>query len=326
VRPAAVLAILVALAAPARAGGAEDLAEARRLKQQLDYRGALAATLRAIAAGDHDPPGLRAAYALAGELAAGLGDDDAAVEHFVHLLVLDPTATLPAGTSPKITAPFAEARAQAHAAGALTARLEETGDGVALVVERDPLGMVAGARLRWGDRELRATGAGRLELAVPAGVRFEAALVDRHGNALFAAPGERPAGRPDPGDRPPSRRGAPPWAHPAPWAGVAAVAGGVAAVAALRVRSAQREWDRLRDEDGVHDFSRLRAVEERGRRNARVANVALAAAAVAGTAAVALLARDSGRTGGRADGRAGRPAPTLALSPDGGVLGIAGRF
>ena len=264
-----VVLVILALAPSARA---DELARARELKQTLDFAGALAATERAIAAGDGDRARLVEAYRLAGELAAGLEREADAVTYFRRLLALDPDAALPAGTSPKIVLPFE--RAREDLAGR---RLEAHAGGDGIVVADDPRGMVA---------EVRAQ-----------------SLHDRHGNTLWVAPPRAVVDRPA---RPPL------YARWTVWTSAAVGLAAAAAFTARELDDAQDEWDRLRGEDGAHDFSELRRVERRGRAFATTTNVLLAATAVSGTIAALCIWRDL--------------RATATVSHDGAGVGIAGRF
>lgn len=282
----AVLAVL-ALAARAHADGAHELAVARRLKQTLDFAGALAEVERVIAAGNSAPDALVEAYRLAGELAAGLGRDGAAITYFQRLLALDPAATLPIGTSPKVVAPFETARANL-AGRKLAAHVE----GDTIVIDDDPLGMVASILPRL--------------------------LLDRHGNTLWLAPATAVA--------PPVVVDAPRLARPPLyarwelWTLLTLGAGVSAALGAKELDDAQDEWNQLKAE-GDHDFSELQEVERRGRSWATTTNIMLGATAVTGTVAVICLWRELSRP--RGDDTV---TVTGAVTHDGAVLGLAGRF
>jgi tetratricopeptide (TPR) repeat protein len=276
------IAALVAVAGVAEAGGADELAEARRRRQALDFEGALAALERAIAAGDNDAGRLADAYQLAGELAAGLGRVDEATAAFERLLVLRPDAALPGGTSPKIQAPFDAARARGHRP--LAAHAERDGATVTLVVDADPLGLIAGARLRWSGGELRAPSA----LTIPPGaVDPVLEAIDRHGNTLWSAPLPATAiVAPPVADTTIDR---PFWRSPTLWLGGALGWAAIGGIVAWQLGKTQDEWDRLRAEDGQHDYSELRAVEQHGRNQAAFANVSFGIAAAFAVTGVVVI-------------------------------------
>src|SRR5262249_28160285 len=144
VRSAVVLALGLALAIALTAGRAladDELARARRLEASLEYEQALATVEGALDRGGADPARLVELHLLAGRLAAGLDRAAAAEDHFARVLALRPDTALPPGTSPKLTAPFAAARARS---APLEVHATAVGGLVALVVSRDALGLVSG--------------------------------------------------------------------------------------------------------------------------------------------------------------------------------------
>ncbi|HTJ47370.1 MAG TPA: hypothetical protein VL463_34965 [Kofleriaceae bacterium] len=289
----AVLATTIARGAIARAGSAEDYAEARRMKASLDWDHALALAERALADGDADPARVRALHELAGELAAGLDRDDVAIAHFDALLALAPDATLPAGTSPKIAARFDVARDRARTRRGLTVHAAIDPIGLAVVVDEDPLAMVTGARARFtsgrAPGEIVVRGTGTIAIAIPKGAtQIELAAIDARGNALWV--GGAPAIATAP------RGGAHHhWGATTTWSVVAGGSLALGTIAAWRFRAAQDEWDALRADDTHHDYSELTAVETRGRRWALAADVAFGAAAVTGVIAIVVGIREAGR-------------------------------
>ncbi len=321
----AALAALAAAPAPARAGGlADELAEAERRKAALDWDGALAAVERGLAAGDGTPARVAWAHRLAGELAAGLGRADEAAAHFARWLALEPDGALRDGVAPKIAAPFEQARARLAVDGPLRVSVTGGVGTVTLVVDGDPLAMVAGGRARWRDARgepggARASAGPPYVIDVPAGAsRVEVDALDAHGNAIWTGLAE--VGVIAGGDPQPPRAW---WARWQPWAAASAaglVAGGVFA---WRLDVAQDEWDRLRAEPGAHDYSTLVAVEDRGRRHALGANVALGVAAVTGVVAVIAALRDDG-----GEAAADRRGVVVSAGAAGGAVGatLSGRF
>lgn len=308
IRPAA---IIMALAAVAHAD--PDLDEARRLQGQLAYDQALAIVERAIARGTADPKQLAALHELAGELTAGLDRAMDAEEHFSRLLAIDPDAALPAGTSPKITAPFYAARGN-------TARLVINAMIDASVVEvrvtGDNRGFVQGVAATVTD----ASGATQtvrephgLRLELPAGAHVTSiAVLDEHGNRVWtdAAPVAKPAPPPPP---PPAPRPAPLYARWSTWtiAGTAALA--VGGVCAWRFSVAQTDWNDLSTAQPPHDYSELRAIEQRGDRWALAANISFGVAGAAAIGAVLALALH-------------HDEPAITISATASTLGVAGQF
>jgi tetratricopeptide (TPR) repeat protein len=313
--------LLVALTAQvAAADGSASFDRARARKQQLDFAGALADLRRGLADGGNVLSAVVDAYLLAGELAAGLDRTDEAVDAFQHALELDPARTLPDGTSPKIVAPFQTARTWAQAHGRLTFHTTDEPDHLVIVIDNDPLGLVAGAHAvvvdAAGQRsEVRVHGTAGIRVPRPAAFSTVGVeIVDAHGNEL----GNLSIVRPSVAAGPPSHHARPRLlARWEIWAIAALGTGAIGAVEGLRVRNAQDEWDRLRADDGAHDYSELVAVEHRGRNAAIGADVGLGLAAVTGAIAVVLAIRE---LGGDRD--------TLAIVPvsAGFGVGLAGQF
>ncbi len=248
------IALVLGLAATARAD--DDLADAIRLEAALDYDQALAVVTRILDRGTATDPGAVAElHFYAGRLAAGLDRADEARQHFALALELDPTFTLPPGTSPKLLAPFE----QAHAT-TVKLRAHATAEGT-VIVDADALGLVA-----------RTT------------VGHEPRAYDVHGNVVW-----RPEQPPTPPPLPPP----PPTSSPgiaARWQTWGIVAGGAAVIGGLcawRFTVAQDDWNQA-SQDGGHDYTQLRAIEHRGDRWALGANVGFGVAAAAGVTAILL--------------------------------------
>ncbi len=317
---------LLTLAAPrrARAGGADELAEAERRKATLDWAGALAAVDRALAAGDGTPASVARAHQLAGELAAGLGQRALAVAHFEQWLAIEPAGALRAGASPKITTPFEQARARVATLGSLRVVARAGAAGVVVAVDSDPFAMVAAVRARWlDDRGVvgsrQGDGPAPWTLAIPAGARqVEVDALDGHGNVLWTG-AVATRGVVDDGD---DRPGRPVWARWKPWASVSALGLVVGGVFAWRLDAAQDEWNRLRAEPGAHDFSALVAVEDRGRRHALVANLAFGAAAASAIVAIVWGVRAAGEP----PRDRGVGVLRIEARGDGVSVGLGGRF
>jgi tetratricopeptide (TPR) repeat protein len=248
------IALVLGLAATARAD--DDLAEAIRLEAALDYEQALAVVTRILDRGAAtDPQAVAELHFYAGRLAAGLGRADEARQHFAIALALNPTLSLPPGTSPKLLAPFE----QAHAT-TVKLRAHATAEG-AVIVDADPLGLVA-----------RTT------------IGHEPRAYDMHGNVVWR-PEQPPAPPPPP----------PPSASPSPgiaarWQTWGIVSGGAAVIGGLcawRFSVAQDDWNQA-SQDGRHDYTQLRAIEHRGDRWALGANIGFGVAAAAGVTAILL--------------------------------------
>ncbi len=283
--------LILAMVAVARA---DDLDEARRLEATLDYEHALAAVDAVIAAGGaRSPDRFVELQMYAGRLAAGLDRGAVAEDHFLRALAVRPAATLPEGTSPKLVAPLDAARRRATR---LRISVIAVNGAVSFLVDADALGLVRGIALTVTDASGRRDLVDRaaLRMAVPTGATaIEVAALDANGNVVFhdvppapiavnalATPLARLVD-----DRPsvPAR-----WSTWAIATGVL-VAGG--AFSAWRFNIAQHDWDELRAQPDMHDYSALTSIEDRGRRWGLTANIALGVAAATSVTAFVLYYR-----------------------------------
>jgi hypothetical protein len=289
----------------AAAGGAGDLvAKARAQLDRLEFEEARDTLARAERRGDHGPEALGEIYRLSGMVAGAYGDEVAAELHFSRWLAIWPDSELGDGFAPRIAEPFVRARIATEARGHLRVARVTSADrqAVGLVVESDPLDMVAGALARFETadgvvREVRAVGKSPYMLSVPRGVRGEIELyaLDEHGNRLLAhaltsAPRAMVS---SPGATAPSARhtssGRPLYAQWIVWAGVASSLAGTSTYFGLRAQSDQRELDGLIRNSREHEFRAAQEIQARGRKHARIANATGIAAGAAGAAAVVFL-------------------------------------
>jgi tetratricopeptide (TPR) repeat protein len=296
---------------------AHDLADARAKQAQLDYAGALRIVDQALARGGADATQYVELHLLAGELSAGLERTAEAEAHFARALALRPDARLPAGTSPKIQAPF-------DAALAKTKKLEITVSAdhglVRLTPSADPLGLVSGISVAVVD----ATGNHRdvvdrraTRIAIPPGTTaIEVTALDADGHRIWVgappAPtnsgmvgevhGEMHPGKPEHGL----------FARWPTWAVITGVALGTGGVAAWRFHVAQNDFNGLRN-DSTASFDDLHAAEKRGDRWGLTANIAFGAA-LAGAVVTTVFALRN----------ADEPAVMVTAGPN--TLGVAGRF
>jgi len=232
----------------------EALQRIAQLEQQLEYEQALLLADRTIAEGISTRDQLADLHLIAGRLAAGLDHADIAQQHFAKLLALRPDTTLVAGTSPKLLAPFDAAKAAPH-------ELVVAVTGGQLVATRDDLHLVQGTRTR--DNQLEA--------------------FDEHGNQLAVA--TAPITIPGPDGESHRSRAWIPWAAAS---GATLIAGGLCA---WRYSVAQDEWNR--ENDGMHDYTRLQTLEDRGQRWAIAADVGFGLAAATAITAVIVFATGS---------------------------------
>jgi hypothetical protein len=289
-------------AAAEGAGGV--VAKAQAQLDRLEFEEARETLERAERQGELGPEELGEIYRLSGIVAGAYGDEDTAEYHFSKWLAIWPDAELGEGLAPRISEPFVRARIATEARGHLRVSRVTSSDrkAVGLVVEADPLEMVAGALARFETpdgvvREVRATGRSPYMLSVPQGVRGEIALyaLDEHGNRLLAhAVSSAPrAGAPYASLTASKADGStarpPMYAHWIVWAGVASSLAGASAYFGLRAQGDQRELDGLIRSSREHEYGVAEQVEARGRRHARVANATGIAAGAAGAAAVVLM-------------------------------------
>lgn len=324
--------LLASAAAPAFADDSALLDQAQQAIDDIDYETARKLANQALDGGKLEGTALHRAYRLAGESAAALGDTRSAKEHFLRWIVLDPKAELPAGSSPKIGMPFAEARAEADKLGrfSVDVAVNRQADKVEIVLSaHDPLAMVAGMRLQLGDASVVAVTGARavLPAADAKTVAVAIAVVDARGNELSrrtvagstsATGGDTTPGRgPEAGDpdRPARRGGWPTIVRWPVWTGVAVVAAGAGGFFAYQVGQTEDELAALNAASDMHSFDEAEAVRERGERQALFANIGFGVAGAAALAAVLAFALEPDRV-------EILPAPTAG----GATIGAAIRF
>jgi len=314
---AVAVACLIVRAGDARADG-RALDQAREALDQLDYAAAKDALAKALASGSNGPDEVAEIYRMTGTVAASLGDTKLATEAFKKLLALRPKATLPAGTSPKISRPFAAAADYFKRNPPLQVRTETAAQPpvATIVVDSDPLGMVAGVTLAVavdGARERmldgKGKGKGKIEVELPRGRRIDlrVAVVDEHGNRLVEL-GSRDVpivitGAELPGQRPPAPDPAGAGEGKAPdrlavtarapqreprswyfrwwlWTGAAVAFGGATGYFAYRTQSETNELKALLDASLSHRASESTALEARARRDLLITDIGLGVTAV----------------------------------------------
>ncbi|HEY8145305.1 MAG TPA: tetratricopeptide repeat protein [Kofleriaceae bacterium] len=342
------LPLMLALALVVGAGGApalaqdSDLAKAKAEMAKLDYDAAIALLEQAEASGKNQLADMIEIYRAMAESHAAMGRTDAAETAFRRLLALDPSVELPAGSSPKLTGPFTGAREFLAKRRIAVECRRGAADAATMVVQSDPVDLVAGARLVTGDGRTvgdDARGQGRVALAIPGGTSpAGCAALDRHGNVLAradlsATPEE---GAPDEGaggatgggvvdTAPTDDRSRPIYARWWLYAGLGAAAGGVALYYGLKVNQAEDDLEDLHrqtmEPDHMITYADALAVEDRGERYARNANIALVVtgvfAAVSGGLLVHQIVTD--RSQGRDEGE---PALGAAPLPGGAAVNL----
>lgn len=294
---ATLIVALAAAAAGAPAPARADVAlldRAQRAVDEIDYEAARSLVGQALDGGGLTTAELARAYRLAGEIAGALDDGAGARDHFVRWLLVDPGASLPDGSSPKIAAPFAEAEAEVTRLGGfrVAASVTRDGDTATVTLEAsDPLGMITSVRARAGTDE--ATAAGRtVELVVgapDAPVELVVTALDARGNELAvrrvvaraeaAAVPDAPAPTTASGRFPTIVR----WPT---WTVVSLASAAAGGYFAYRVGQTEDELAALNADSEAHTFDEARALQDRGDRDARLANVGFGVAAIAAAVAV----------------------------------------
>ncbi len=310
----AVAVVLGALAVPAAAEPSLEIA--RAAVESSDYLTARTSLTTALDAGTNSPEEMIEIYRLGGIVAGALGQTQAANDAFSRCLALTQKVTLPAGTSPKITRPFAAAQDYYRTHEPLKLKTETVANppSITVVVASDPFAMIARARVTvvvdgGAERTLEGTGTDRITIALPAGSRLDlrVAALDAKGNRLVelgsqevpivivgaggavATPVTSPAGPPKP----------PPPGHVRPlylqwwlWGGATVVFGGAATFVGLAAVSAKNELVRLGAQSRSHTFTEAKELEATTRTRVLLTNIGLGMTAACGvTAALLYLTR-----------------------------------
>jgi hypothetical protein len=222
----AVCLVLAPAAAIAEGDGAEVVAAARAVMDVGTPAKARLAVETALRGGEHDEATTARLYAMAGEIAAALGDEHGAEMHFRRMLAIDPSIKPRRGYASAIPAIFARAQTAADRAGRL--RIDVKGGdngGVIVRVTSDPVAIVSGAWAEYTStdgqtRRVLLPGRGGTAFLLPGrepGTPVVAGVVDEYGNRLAevtvrgvvppkdaepAAPAPRAKVRPARADRP----------------------------------------------------------------------------------------------------------------------------
>jgi tetratricopeptide (TPR) repeat protein len=330
---AARLALLAALLAPAMAAANPHLQRARSAMNDLDYEMARAALDDALTAGISDPTELAEIYELSGTVAGAFELREEAADWFRKWLALDPTARLDSGLAPKIVEPFQTARASTELALRVRSGAHVAGETeIVLLVEADPVGLVAGARLDYRDEDggvhvARAAGTDRIVIALPWPPPVGAAVLaatDVHGNRLaeleWTAPAESngdAAAETETSAEPEALAVLPATAEPdtplyakwSLWGGAAVGLGLAGAYFAFEASSDQRELDEIIDGSAGYTYAEAKRVENRGNRHALLANTSFGAALACGAVSAVLLIRSATRKEKRAPRHQLAPMP-----------------
>jgi hypothetical protein len=289
------LAILLVLAAtPALAGTSPQLDKAESAIDNVDYDAAKTLVDAAIAGGSLEPGDLARAHRLAGEVAAALGDDAGAKDHFIRWILLEPDAKLADGVSPKIAAPFAAARDEAQSLGSMSidVRVERAPGKVRVFLDtRDPAHMVAGLRVRADDGLAAQEHGTSVELPAKddASMSLTVLVLDDHDDQIaiktITSDPEITAHAPPPA----AEHRWPLLVRWPTWSVLAVAALGAGGYFVWQTGKDQNELDALNADSAHHTFDEANAIEARGKAHALDANIAFAAGGVLATAAVVVF-------------------------------------
>jgi hypothetical protein len=290
---------------------ADDLSDARTAVDASDYEAARTSINKALGSGHATPEDLADLYRMKGIVEAAVGNAAAATTAFGRWLALDPKASLPQGTSPKITRPFAAAQEQAKSRSPVKAKADTTSDPptVTLVVESDPFMMIATARVYVradGRREQILDGQTKVAIELPKGKRLDLRVeaLDDNGNRVLvigsrevpivitgagsdvpvvAQPDKpRPVASetPEPRSRPEPIDDHPPHARPLYlqwwlWTSVAVAAGAGSTYFGLQARSGANKLNALNADSQDHKFDEALAVQSDAKRDVLLFNIGM---------------------------------------------------
>jgi hypothetical protein len=311
------LAVVAVLALVAGAARADDLATARAAVDASDYFAARGAIDKALGDGKASPDDLADLYRMKGIVEAALGNSAAATTAFGKWLALDPKASLPQGTSPKITRPFTAAQDQAKGREPIKVKTETTADPptVTLVIVSDPFMMIAKARVYvrvdgGKEQKLEGTGKKTITIDLPKGKRLDLRVkaLDEAGNRVvelgtsdvpivIVGPGGEEQVVVKKHDEAPKRVVVHRDEHPRPlylrwwvWTGAAIGIGAGATYFGLQARDETDRLSQLNANSFDHRFTEASSLESDAKRDATIFNVGVGVAgAVAIGAAVLLL-------------------------------------
>jgi hypothetical protein len=198
--------LVVAAGVPVSAR-ADDLQEATRLLDNMEYKQALKAAERVLKSANNGPHELMAAYRIKGLSLSALGQANRSLTAFRKLLAIDPKFRLSADISPKLAAPFYQAVAMLRGQKGL--ELEHhppepegalAGLNLQVTLKSDPLRMVKTIQL-WFHTDLdgkerrmvaHIKKTGTVAMKLPAGflageIRYYFKATNKHGGTLVEA-------------------------------------------------------------------------------------------------------------------------------------------
>ena len=192
---AAFLASVVASAPAARADGSASLAEAQKAYADVDYEHTRSLSMAAIQQGGNDRAATSELYLLWATAAAALGQAEESRRAFLYVLATNPEFKLERTLSPKLRAPYLEARGSAVSNDGkppLDVTLRRRNQELELGL-RDTVHVASalevGTRRSEGEpyarRRVDAAAVKRLPTPSGAELQFFLRVLDRYGNVLF---------------------------------------------------------------------------------------------------------------------------------------------
>ncbi len=173
---------------PGVALGADDLRQAQKLYESMEYKPAIAASERALRTPGMRPEDLVEVYRIQGLCLSVLGKTEGSVQAFKRLLSIDSSFRLSRDVSPKVSAPFYQALSLVKDAPGIVVKHEPPseipqlgGTQLQADIDSDPMGLIAALRLRYRsgaaeeDKTLttRAHRPGVVTFTLPGGLRGE---------------------------------------------------------------------------------------------------------------------------------------------------------
>ncbi len=332
------------------AARADALADAHKAVDGSDYPTAKTSLAAALEAGTAGPAELADIFKLSGMVDAALGDSHAATTWFAKWLSIDPKASLPDGTSPKLKRPFDAALAQAKNHGPVEVKSETDDEppAVTLVIVNDPQKLIVGARVyfRVDKRKEQALSADldgnkiRVELETGKRLDLRVQAIDEHGNRVVELGskdvpivitssgktkqlgGDEHPAKPVPvpvGPREPRSWYAQWWV----WGIATVVTTGVGGFFAWKSHQDVQELDSLNANSYAHPWSDAQSVESRARRDLLITDISagVAGAFAIGTLLLYLTRPDAAPAAQEIEARA-----VFTPIPGGGAVVLGGHF
>jgi hypothetical protein len=320
-----------------------DLGAITSALDNSDYPAAQDLVAKGLAAGGNSPESTIELYRLQGVIEGSLGNTQPATDAFLRALALSPKLALAAGMSPKVAKPFEAAKNFYRTNAPLKVKVDTqaTPPSVTLVVQSDPLKMVARARVAVvvdGKPEQMLDGVGTI--ALPAGARLDlrVTVLDANGNRLVEiGSSDVPivivgpnATRPVAGPKtPPKKRSVEPvrerplylawWL----WGGAAVAFAGVGTGFGIGALQAKSDLEELNATSTAHSFDDATAIEDSIRTRVLVTNISYGVAIACGvTAAILFLTKPSTQERNDRSSISIAPAPTRG----GGAIVLVGEF